>query len=140
MPLNSIQKIQRRAKQAERDVGHWMLEHDGPDPIWSRVASSTGRTGHITQLQMDVVSLHYATEVKNIKMSAKLLGFWQQIQDIAAKQGKDACLVIQPSNPLPRREGMPKRFNTWHVITEERHAELLEAERNAKSKMPLSNK
>jgi hypothetical protein len=123
MPLNDVRRIQRRARQAERDVGHWLLRNDGPDPVWAKITSSTARVGHITGLQFDVVSLHYCAEVKNIKMSARLQSFWKQIQEMSARHGKDALLVIQPSNPVDKN-------STWHVITPERHAELLAAERD----------
>ena len=122
MPLNNVQRIQRRARQAERDSGHWLLKYDGPDLIWSRISSSTGRVGHLTGLQFDVVSIHYAAEVKNILMSQKLQGFWKQIREVAIKHGKSPLLIIQPSNPVDKS-------STWHVITPERHAELLEYER-----------
>lgn len=130
-PLSDVQRIQRRAKQAERDAGHWMLEHDGPDPYWARVSSSTGRVGHITGLMFDIVSLHYCTEVKNIMLTQKLQGFWRQVQELAAKHGKDACLIIQPSNPLSGGTLLKQKDMTWHVITAARHAELLEKERIA---------
>ena len=131
MVLSNVQRIQRRAKQAERDAGKWLLEHDGIEPMWKAIASSTGRVGMIYDLQFDVVSNHYCGEVKNIKMSLKLLNFWQQIQDVAADHGKNALLIIEPSNPLPRRVGIPRRSNIWHVITEARHEELLAKERIA---------
>lgn len=131
MPLSDVRRIQRRAKQAERDVGHWLLEYDGPDPLWQRVTSSTGRVGHITGLQFDVVSMHYCAEVKNIKLAVKLQGFWSQIQQMAARHGKDALLIIQPSNPLPSVGNLKQKDMTWHIITPARHAELLEKERIA---------
>ena len=130
MPLPDVRSIARRAKEAERNAGRWMLQFDGPDPMWSKVTSSTGRVGHITGLQFDVASLHYCTESKNILMSLRLQRFWRQIQEIAVTHGKDACLVIKPSNPLPS-DKRHKHDATWHVITQERHSELLEKERIA---------
>ena len=130
MPLSDVKRIQRRAKERERDSGKWLLLHDGPDPHWQHVSSSTGRIGHITGLMFDTVSLHYACEVKNVKIPTKLLAAWNQINEIAVKHGKDALLTIYPSNPLLKL-GVPKRVEAMHIITEARHAELLRKERIA---------
>jgi hypothetical protein len=129
MPLSEVRKIQRRAKQFERDTGHWALEYDGPDPLWSRVTSTTGRTGHITNLQMDVVSMNYAIECKNVKVSATIQNWWRQIQEVASKHGKEPLLVILPSNPIPNSVSRKSVDLTLHIITPKRHAELLEYER-----------
>lgn len=126
MSLNEIQRRIKRSKQAERDVGHWLLRHDGMDPRWTNIASSAARVGHITNMQMDVVSNHYAGEVKNIKVPANLWKFWQQIVNIATQHGKDPLLAIVPTN---EGLGLRKHYPSMHIITEERHAQLLEAER-----------
>lgn len=129
MVLSDVKRIQRRAKQAERDVGKWMLEYDGEDIYWSRISSSTGRVGHITGLMFDIISRTYCTEVKNVMIPVRLQRAWAQIQELATKHGKEACLVIQPSNPIATI-GRPKQVDlTWHIITAKRHAELLEIER-----------
>ncbi len=127
-PLNDIQRRIKRSKQSERDGGHWLQQHDGDDPAWKHVASSTGRVGHITGLQFDMVSLHYTTENKQIKLPARFLQFWLQIVDISVTHGKDALLRIEPTNELV---GLRKRAPIMHIITEDRHAELLRKERIA---------
>lgn len=127
MPLNDIQRRIKRSKQSERDGGHWLLKHDGPDPMWQHVASSAGRVGHITGLQFDMVSNHYTCENKQIKLPVKFLQFWMQIVDISITHGKDALLRIEPTNVLV---GPRKKAPIMHVITEERHAELLQKERD----------
>lgn len=101
-------------------MGHFLLDHNGPDPVFRHIASSTGRVGQITDLQFDVVSLDYAAENKLVKVPKKILGWWAQIVEIAAKHGKQPLLRIVPSN-----EG---KHTTLIIITEERHAELLDKE------------
>lgn len=110
----------RRSKQSERDLGKFLLEVNGPDPIFKNITSSTGRVGHITDLQMDVISYDYAAENKLVKVPKKLLAWWMQINDVAAKHHKKPLLRIVPSN-----EG---RFPAMHIISEERHADLLRIE------------
>jgi hypothetical protein len=127
MPLNEIRRRLKRSKQSERDLGHWLLKFDGPDPRMKGITSSTGRVGHITQLQYDVASMTYAAENKHIKLPVKWLQWWLQIIDIARANGKEALLRIEPSNlPLGSRKTIPE----MHIITAERHAELLKSERN----------
>lgn len=120
MPLNENQRRLRRSKQSERDLGHYLLLHNGPDPTFRLISSSTGRVGHITELQFDVVSLDYAAENKNVKMPKKLLGWWDQIVQVAKAHGKQPMLRIVPTN-----EG---KHEEMHIITSERHAELLDIE------------
>ena len=125
---SDIQRRIRRSKDAERQAGRWAQKFDGEDPQWKNVSSSTSRVGHITQLQFDVVSNHYAIEVKNVKLPATMLKWWLQIVGIATLHSKDALLYIQPSNVV-EIHGVPKRPMTMHIITEERHSELLRKER-----------
>lgn len=127
MPLNDAQRRLRKSKRSERTLGHWLMEHDGPDPRLSGIASTTGRVGHITQLQYDVASKTYAAENKNVKVPARLWKWWCQIIDVAIGQGKEPLLRIEPTNePL----GLRKKYPSLHILTEDRHAELLRIERN----------
>lgn len=121
MALNENQRRLRRSKQSERDLGHWLLEHNGEDPFFMKIASSTGRVGQITDLQFDVVSKTYAAENKLVKVPKKLLGWWTQIVAVADKHNKVPMLRIVPSN-----EG---KHPEMHIITKERHQELLDMER-----------
>lgn len=109
-----------RSKQSERDLGKYLLRLDGPDPSFRHIASSTGRVGQITDMQFDVVSRTYAAENKQVKLNKKLLGWWDKINEVAAKHDKQPMLRIVPTN-----DG---RHQELHIITAERHAELLEAE------------
>lgn len=122
--LNDIQRRIKRSKQTERNLGHWLKEHDGEDPHWKFVASSALRVGHVTGLQFDVVSKTYAAECKNVKLPATIMKWWLQINQIATQQGKDALLYIEPTNDV-KILGAPKKVSPLHIITEERHAELL---------------
>lgn len=129
-PRNDIQRRIRRAKDSERDTAKWMQLHDGPDPRYppgSILVTKSGRVGHVSGLQFDALSRTYATENKHIKMPAILWGFWKQIVNVAFRNGKEPCLVIDPAMPEKRIDGVP--IPTLHIISESRHAELLRCER-----------
>ena len=126
MVLSENQRRIRRSKQSERDLGHFLLEHNGPDPVFKRIASSTGRVGHITELQFDVISEDYTAENKKVRVPKTLLGWWDKIVGIAVDYQKQPLLRIEPSN-----EG---RHEEMHIITAERHATLLEIEKLWKAK------
>lgn len=128
MTLNDIQRRIKRSKQSERDLGHWLQKHDGVDPRWVGIASSALRVGHITGLQFDCVSMTYVAENKQVKLPATLLKWWIQINQIAVAQGKEALLRIEPTNDV-KSYGVPKKVASLHILTEDRHAELLRKER-----------
>lgn len=130
MPKNEIQRRLRRAKDSERRAAKWMIEHDGPDPRYppgSLLVTSTGRVGHVTGLQFDILSRTYAGENKHTKVPAGLWKFWKQIVSVAAKQGKEPCIILEPAMPETRVDGTP--IPVMHMISERRHGELLRAER-----------
>ena len=125
-PLSDAQRLVRRAKQSERDLGHWLVKHDGFDPLYRGIASpTTGRVGHVTGLQFDNVSTHYAAENKRVRIGKRFMQWWLQINDVATDRHKDALLSIEPTNVLTPTRKIPR----LHIITEDRHAELLRAER-----------
>ena len=132
MARSEIQRRIARSKQSERDLGKWLLQNDGPDPLWEHLASSTGRVGHLTTLQFDVVSATYAGENKQTKLPAKWLTFWLQIIDIAERHHKVPLLVIEPTNVV---DGSRRRIPKWHVMTAEHHAELLGLIREYKERL-----
>ena len=127
MVQNDIQRRIKRSKQSERDIGHWLELHDGVDPRFQHIASSALRVGHITQMQFDVVSKTYACENKQVKLPAKFVQWWLQIIDVAAANDKEPLLRIEPTNVLVGV--FRKKAPEMHIITAERHAELLRAER-----------
>ena len=130
MPLSDAQRRLRKSKSSERDLGHWLLDHDEPDPRFRGISSSTGRVGHITSMQYDVVSKNYVAENKQVKVPVRLYKWWRQILQIAQDENKHALLRIEPTNvdnlPNPR---LRKKPETMHLITESRHGELLNAEK-----------
>lgn len=79
----------------------------------------------MTGLQFDTLSRSYAGENKNIKVWAGLWEFWKKNVNKAREQGKEPCIRIEPTNDDAK--GVP----IMHIITEERHAELLRYEREA---------
>ena len=127
---NEIQRRLRRAKDSERRFAKWLVEHDGPHPRYipgGGIASSTGRVGHVTGLQFDCVSMTYAGENKQQKVWAGLWGFWKQVVDVARREHLEPVLRIEPTNE--DKAGYPN----LHIITEERHAQLLAYERQVRS-------
>src|SRR5688500_18208108 len=119
MVLSDTQRRLRKSKDSERTGAKWFLKHDGPDPRWAGITSSTGRVGHITNLQFDSVSLHYAMENKNVKLPIKLLNWWLQIVDVAITQGKEPVLRIEPSNEVKTALGTRRKIPAMHIITED---------------------
>jgi hypothetical protein len=116
MASSEAQKRLRRSKDSEREFGKYLLQHNGPDPVLQKIASSTGRVGHITDLQFDVVSLDYAGENKRVRLPTTLMGWWDKIVQIAAKHGKQPILRIQPSNAGDHEE--------MHILEIERIARI----------------
>lgn len=133
MPLSDAQRLVRRSKDSERDLGKWLLEHDGSDPLMRGIASSTMRVGHITQMQYDVHSKTYAAENKRVRLNKTFLRWWLQIIDVAAERGKVALLSIEPSNIVPStlNGGRARKVPRMHILPEDRHAELLRKEKIA---------
>lgn len=121
----------RRAKNSERRMGKWFIEHDGPDPVLKPgggIVSQTGRVGHITALQFDILSRSYAGENKNMRVWAGLWNFWVKVVGAGIDFGKEPILRFEPTNEDPTQvRGRP--VPNMHIITEERHAYLLRCER-----------
>jgi len=108
-------------KHVEREGGRWLMDNDGPDPAVRNAGwvSSVGRVANTTQAGYDLRSLHYCGECKSKESFPKwLMGCWLQIVQIAKHEGKHALLMLkEPRVPM------------LHIITAERHAELLGYER-----------
>lgn len=114
-----------RGKYSERINAKTLIEMDGPDNgVLSKLATSTGRVGHLTELQFDIVSKTYAGENKYVSRSAKDPSFRftrSVIQKLikASKQfGKEPIWIIHIA-------GCP----VIHAITESRHRQLLQYEK-----------
>jgi len=124
-------RLMRRSKDSERNIARRMLEADGPDPMFKNIASSTGRIGFITGMQIDAVSKSYVTENKNRKLPLWLIIAWVQINQKAIDFNKNALLHIEPPN-MPKDipiNGVKSKLDTMAIITQGRHENLIRAER-----------
>lgn len=134
----AARRLIRRSKDSERDGGKWFIEHDGPDPAMmpgNGIVTKTGRVGHVTALQYDVHSLHYAVENKNVRLNVTWLGWWVKIVSRAMAMRKEPVLRIDPSNKPATfdHNGFRYRIPVMHIITEDRHRWLLECERRVEA-------
>lgn len=128
---DAARKIRRRAKDSERDIARGMLEADGPDPNFSKIASSTGRIGHITGIRVDAVSKNYFTENKNRKVPSWMTAAWLLINQRARDFDKHALLHVEPPNMARDYvlNGVKYKLDTMAIITQPRHVELIRTER-----------
>jgi len=108
-----------------------MSRIDGPDPSYAKIASSTGRIGHITGIRVDAISRTYVTENKNRKLPGWFIDAWLLINQRAKDFNKNALLHIEPPN-MPREmhiNGQLEKLDTMAVITQTRHEDLIRAEK-----------
>ena len=121
----------RRAKNSEREISRRMQNVDGPDPVYKNVASSTGRVGHITGMQIDSISRTYVIENKNRTMPVWINKAWIQIHQRAQDFGKHALLHIEPSNIAKEFpvNGIKFRTPNMAIISQDRHENLIIAEK-----------
>jgi len=110
----------RKGKVLEREVGRWLLEHDGPCPVWGEMASENARVGHITELGFDIISQSYAAEAKHREAAPQwIFKAAGQVEELAQKHGKNSLLVLKKD---------ARSYPVLHCISPERHAELLAKE------------
>ena len=124
-------RLRRRAKDSEREIAKRMVAADGPDPSFSKIASSTGRIGHISGLRVDAVSRTYVTENKNRKMPTWLIDAWILLNQRGDDFSKNILLHVDPPN-MPRdyrSQGLKKRLDTMAIIKQVRHEELITKEK-----------
>ena len=115
-----------KGKALEKDTGKFLLENNGSCPKWGGLTTETGRTGQLSDLQMDVLSKTYAVECKNgTHVPTTPFKWLEQIDEVAEKHQKTPLLVLQVDGRSFRRQ------NVMHCLTPERHAELLEYERKS---------
>ena len=114
--------------QAERRACRWALNNtSGLHSEVKDIATSTGRVGNYANLEIDGVFVEYSLESKSRKKLPKWLVHGLVDQAISAsKKFKNSPLLVLRSSELPTG------YRTWHMITPERHAELLECERECK--------
>lgn len=128
---NEQKALARRAKKSERTIAKRMLDADGPDPIFQKIATSTGRIGHITGIRIDAISKTYVTENKNRKMPTWLIAAWILINQRGTDFDKNVLLHIEPPN-MPREfvvNGEKHKLGTMAIITQERHEALIHHEK-----------
>lgn len=124
-------KLRRRAKDSERGIAKRMVAADGPDPAFARIASSTGRIGHINSMRIDAVSRTYVTENKNRKMPTWLIEAWILLNQKGDEFQKNILLHVEPPN-MPRdypTQGTKKKLDTMAIITQTRHENLIMKEK-----------
>lgn len=127
----SQRTLARRAKDSERDIARRMLETDGPDPVFQKIATSTGRIGHITGLRIDAISKSYVTENKNRKLPAWINAAWLLINQRAVDFDKNALLHIDPPNMVKEYvvNGEKHKLGTMAIVTQDRHESLIHHEK-----------
>lgn len=131
IPTSDAKRLQRRAKDSERDIAKRMVAADGADPAFRNIASSTGRIGFITGMMVDAVSMTYVTENKNRKMPTWVIDAWVKINQRGVDFDKNVLLHIDPPN-MPRTfviQGTTKKLDTMAVITQSRHEDLIQNEK-----------
>jgi len=111
--------------RAERNACRWALEHtSGLHEVVKDIATQTGRVGNYTGLEIDGVFKEYSLESKSCKRLPEWLRYGIEDQALpASKKFKNHPLVVVYSKTLP------VDYRVWHMITAERHAELLMYER-----------
>lgn len=123
--------IIRRSKNAERTAASRMVAIDGRDPQYDKIATSTGRVGHITNMQFDAISKTYVTEVKNRQLPGWLVKAWIQIQQRAIDFNRNALLYLDPPN-APKEfplHAVKHKNDAMAVIRQDRHEELIAKEK-----------
>jgi len=122
---DTIGKSKSKGNRFEREVADWIKKYDGIDEKNYAVTSS-GRLGAgYNELGFDIPAIRYSVECKHRSSVPKwLMGAYEQVIDITDsenekhKTDKSPLLVVK-KNYKP----------VMHIITEERHAELLEYEK-----------
>ncbi len=122
--------------RAERRATQWALKFtSGLHEAVKEIATSTGRVGNYASLEIDGVFVEYSLESKSRKKLPKWLTYGLIDQAVAAsKRFKNHPLLVLYSKTLP------VDYRTWHMITPERHAELLKYEKYCRQQGIIGNK
>lgn len=118
-------------KKSERESARWLQDQAGVDPNPPVPPSSTGRVGHFTMLGYDTTSARYVGEVKRRELPKWILEAWVQIVQCALRRGdRHPVAIFDYSNEQGYFVYNEKKLKLpqMHVITPERHAELLRYE------------
>lgn len=130
-PTLSQKALMRRSKNSERESARHMVSVDGIDPMYAKIASSTGRVGFITGMRIDGVSKNYVIENKNRVLPKWLIDAWILILQRSEDFQKYALLHLDPPN-APREyqiNGVKRKTSTMYIITEARHDDLITKEK-----------
>ena len=121
-------KSKSKGDRFERSVADWLKENDGIDEEHYAVTES-GRLGAgYNGLGFDIPALSYSVECKHRSSVPKwLIKAWEQVIEVNQSECKQHKfnkhpLLVVKKNYKP----------IMHIITEERHKELLECERKLK--------
>lgn len=126
-PTISQKALQSRSKRSERTGASNLQAADGIAPEFKGIASSTGRVGHITALQIDGVSRSYVMENKNRVLPSWLIKAWIVINQGALLWNKEPILRLDPPN-MPKTipaQGKQVPLSAMALITEKRHEYLV---------------
>lgn len=130
-PTISQKALQARSKRSERAGASSLQAADGVAPEFQGIASSTGRIGHITALQIDGVSRSYVQENKNRVLPSWMIKAWIVINQGAVLWNKEPVLRLDPPN-MPKTipaQGKQIPLSVMAVITEKRHEYLVTRDR-----------
>lgn len=119
-------------KTWERTTCRAMLEHDGPNEMFTkmRLTTSTGRLGHLVELQLDGASKSYAVECKRYATGLGMLKkWWGQVQQLADTYHLSPLLALAFPDAEFTFEGKTKKLPPMHCITQDRHEYLLDCAR-----------
>lgn len=91
-----------KGNRLERDAMRLLVAADGPCPVLGAAASSTGRLGHLTDLQIDGATRRLGCEMKNREAIAD----WpflavEQIRERAGRFNKIGVHVIKKNRRRP---------------------------------------
>lgn len=130
-PTISQKALQARSKRSERAGARSLQTADGIAPEFQGIASSAGRVGHITALQIDGVSRSYVMENKNRVLPSWLVKAWIVINQGALLWNKEPILRLDPPN-MPKTipaQGKQVPLSAMALITEKRHEYLVSRDR-----------
>jgi len=118
-------KSGRKGKRFEREVSSWIKKHDSIDEENYAVTSS-GRLGAgYNDLGFDIPAESYSVECKHRKSVPKwLMEAWEQVIEVTEQENDQ-----HKTNKSPMLAIKKNYKPIMHVITPERHAELLRKER-----------
>lgn len=86
----------QRWKTKERDIARLLQRIDGPprSAVLRSLQTSTGRLGHLSDLQVDSASRTFAIEIKCRKLPVWLIQAWCQINERAREFGLEPLLAL----------------------------------------------